>query len=183
MVWAVALLIDLGTPWTTVGHTVTAPPDAEHLPERVGLFTIILLGESVIAVMHGMESQEHWSVPAASAAFLGMGMTFFLWWLYFERVDAAGARRVACRRSAVRFHLWTYAHLPLYVGMIVSAVGVQRIIEHDVGSGLPPAEFALLGAGVLCVATGLALLWRMRDDRKGAFEYERLRTDRTPAAA
>src|ERR687898_405276 len=40
VVWAVALLIDLGTPWTTVGHTVTAPPDAEHLPERVGLFTI-----------------------------------------------------------------------------------------------------------------------------------------------
>jgi low temperature requirement protein LtrA len=183
VVWAVALLIDLGTPWTTVGHTVTAPPDAEHLPERVGLFTIILLGESVIAVMHGMESQEHWSVPAASAAFLGMGMTFLLWWAYFERVDAAGARRVACRRSAVRFHLWTYAHLPLYVGMIVSAVGVQRIIEHDVGSGLPPAEFALLGTGVLCVAAGLALLWRMRDGRKGAFEYERLRTDRTPAAA
>ena len=183
VLWAVALLIDLGTPWTTVGDTVTAPPDAEHLPERVGLFTIILLGESVIAVMHGMESQEHWSVPAASAAFLGMGMTFLLWWAYFERVDAAGARRVACRRSAVRFHLWTYAHLPLYVGMIVSAVGVQRVIEHDVGSGLPASEFALMGAGVLCMAAALGVLWRMRDDRKGAFEYETLPTDRTAAVA
>src|SRR6059036_2916472 len=53
-----------------------SPPDAAHLPERFGLFTIILLGESIVAVMHGMESQEYWSVSAALSAFLGMGIVF-----------------------------------------------------------------------------------------------------------
>jgi low temperature requirement protein LtrA len=56
--WGVALLIDFSTPWAAVKYTHKVPPDAEHLPERFGLFTIILLGESVAAVMRGMESQK-----------------------------------------------------------------------------------------------------------------------------
>src|SRR6185295_999400 len=56
-IWGVAFAIDLGTPWLAVPHSVKVPPDAAHLPERFGLFTLILLGESVVAVMQGMESQ------------------------------------------------------------------------------------------------------------------------------
>jgi low temperature requirement protein LtrA len=48
----------LGTPWLAVPHSVKVPPDAAHLPERFGLFTLIPLGEAVVGVMHGMESQE-----------------------------------------------------------------------------------------------------------------------------
>ncbi len=58
--WGAALLIDLSTPLLTIRHTQTVPPHPEHLAERFGLFTIILLGESVAAVMRGMESQESW---------------------------------------------------------------------------------------------------------------------------
>src|SRR4051812_34558617 len=76
-VWGVAFAVDLGTPWAALRHSVAVPPDAAHLPERFGLFTLILLGESVIAVMHGIEHQEYWSVSAASAAFSGMGFAFF----------------------------------------------------------------------------------------------------------
>lgn len=71
-IWAVAFAIDLGTPWLAIPHSVRIPPDAAHLPERFGLFMLILLGESVVAVMHGMESQEDWPVSAAISAFLGM---------------------------------------------------------------------------------------------------------------
>jgi hypothetical protein len=59
-IWALAFAIDLGTPWLAVPHSIKVPPDAAHLPERFGLFTLILLGESVVAVMQGMESQENW---------------------------------------------------------------------------------------------------------------------------
>lgn len=163
VVWAIAFAIDLGTPWWTVRHSVQAPPDAEHLPERFGLFTIILLGESVIAVMHGMESQAGWNLPAASAAFFGMAMAFAIWWWYFEKVEAAGPRHVACHDDAVRFHLWTYAHLPFYVAVIIGAVGVQRVIELDPGTTLPAGELALLAAGVSLVGVtlyGLSLTGR-----------------------
>ncbi len=170
VIWTLALVIDLGTPWTTIRQAVTAPPDAEHLPERFGLFTIILLGESVIALMHGMESQEHWSVAAASAAFLGMSLMFAFWWVYFEGLDAAGAWHISSGRQIVRFHLWMFAHLPLYLGMVLTAVGIQRIIEHD-ATPVAPGEAAVLVGGML--ASGLALLglWMTRERPGRGAEY------------
>src|SRR4029077_9088160 len=80
VLWGVAFALDLGTPWLAVRESLAVPPDAAHLPERFGLFTLILLGESVIAVMHGIEHQEYWSVVAASTAFSGMGVAFAIWW-------------------------------------------------------------------------------------------------------
>ena len=65
VLWALAFAIDLGTPWAAVQHTVRVPTDAAHLPERFGLFTLILLGESVVAVLQGMESQYDWTPVAA----------------------------------------------------------------------------------------------------------------------
>jgi low temperature requirement protein LtrA len=65
-IWGIAFAIDLGTPWLAVRHSVKIPPDATHLPERFGLFTLILLGESIVAVMRGMESQEDWTPSALS---------------------------------------------------------------------------------------------------------------------
>ena len=62
-IWALALAIDIGTPLLTTRLSVHVPPHPAHLPERYGLFTIILLGESLVAVMKGMESQEGWRSP------------------------------------------------------------------------------------------------------------------------
>jgi low temperature requirement protein LtrA len=124
--WALAFAIDLGTPWLAVRHSAAAPIDAAHLPERFGLFTLILLGESVVAVMQGMESQEDWTPAAAVSAFVGMGISFLIWWWYFDGVSAE--QPVQTRRDAVRFHVWSYAHFPLYLGIVVAGVGVQRSV-------------------------------------------------------
>lgn len=160
VLWAAAFAIDLGTPWLTLRHAVAAPPDAEHLPERFGLFTIILLGESVIAVMHGIQSQDGWSVPAASAALLGMTAAFTVWWAYFEKVKAAAERHVRCAQDALRYHVWLFVHLPFYVGLIVSAVAVQRSIEAEPGTLLPVGELVLLGGGALLAVVSLGgLAW------------------------
>src|SRR5207245_7142510 len=113
-IWAVAFAIDLGTPWLAVRHSVKAPPDAAHLPERFGLFTLILLGESVVAVMQGMESQEDWTPAAATSAFLGMAIAFLIWWWYFDGAAGASEQPVRSNRDALRFHIWSYAHFPLY---------------------------------------------------------------------
>jgi low temperature requirement protein LtrA len=129
VMWAAALALDLGTPWIAERHSVAVPPDAAHLPERFGLFTIVLLGESVVAVMHGMESQERWTPPAAAAAFLGMAMAFAIWWWYFDGVAGGAEQHVRSGRDAVRFHLWSYAHLPLYLGIAVAAAGIERIVH------------------------------------------------------
>ena len=55
--WAVALAIDLGTPLASGRRIRLVPIHASHIPERVGLFTIIVFGESVLAVVVGTSTE------------------------------------------------------------------------------------------------------------------------------
>src|SRR6266545_2866631 len=157
-IWAVAFAIDLGTPWLAVPHSVKVPPDAAHLPERFGLFTLILLGESVVGVMHGMESQENWPPDAALSAFLGMGIAFLIWWWYFDGATGASEQPVHTKRDALRFHIWSYAHFPLYLGTVVAGVGVQRIVTAASRDTLSTAETTILTSAVATVMLALTVI-------------------------
>ncbi len=149
-VWTVALIVDLSTPWVAARYTHKFPPHPEHLPERFGLFTIILLGESVAAVMRGMESQESWPVTAAISALSGLGLAFGYWWWYFDIAKGAGERRVQSRRSLGAFHLWTYTHFPLYLSIAVVGVGVEHVISLPAGSHLHREDsLILISSGIL----------------------------------
>ena len=173
MLWAVAMAIDLGTPWLTVDRTVHLPPHPSHLPERFGLFTLILLGESVVAVMKGIESQETWSPLAASAAFSGVAVLFGIWWWYFEGLDAAAARTVRSRLDAVRLHVWTYAHFPLYLGVVIVGVGIRRVVTHATHEPLPTEDVWMWVTGlVLLVGAGIALRSTRREARVGSFRLK-----------
>ena len=153
--WAAAFVLDLGTPWLALPHTVKVPPDAAHLPERFGLFTLILLGEGVVAVMHGMQHQEHWTPIAASAAFSGMALLFLVWWWYFDVAAAASERVVRSHRDALRFHVWSYAHFPLYLGLVVVGVGVQRVVITE---ALVGNEAMLMGSAAAIVALAMVAI-------------------------
>jgi low temperature requirement protein LtrA len=151
-VWALALIVDFLTPWLAVKHSMRFPPDAAHFPERFGLFTIILLGEFVAAVMRGIESQEYWSVPAASTAFLSMAFAFVLGWWYFDIAQSASERRIRNKRQEALFQVWHYAHLPMFLGIGVAGVGFERMISLQSGSQLTGAE-----AWVLCSAVAVLM--------------------------
>jgi low temperature requirement protein LtrA len=162
LIWAIALAIDLGTPWLALSHSVRVPPDAAHLPERFGLFTLILLGESVVAIMEGMESQEHWTVLAASAAFFSMAAIFTLWWCYFDGVGAAQEHQVRTRRDAIQLHFWSYVHLPLYLGIAVIGVGLQRLVRSADMSGLGRPDALILAGSLVIVTVAMTTLRLMR---------------------
>jgi low temperature requirement protein LtrA len=149
--WAIALVIDLSTPLVTARYTAKVPPHAEHLPERFGLFTIILIGESLVSVMKGMKSQEDWSVAAASSALLGLTVAFSLWWWYFDGVGAVGEMHVHSKRDSRRFHAWAYAHFPLYLGIAVAGVGVEHVI-HVAAHGYLHATETWILCGALATA-------------------------------
>ena len=173
MLWAAAAAIDLGTPWLTVERTVHLPPHPAHLPERFGLFTLILLGESVVAVMKGIESQETWSPLAATAALSGVAVLFGIWWWYFEVVDAAAARAVRSRLDAVRLHAWTFAHFPFYLGIVIVGVGIRRVVTHATHEPLPATDVSMWVAGVvLLVGAGIALRSTRREVRARAFRLK-----------
>jgi len=162
-IWGVGFAIDLGTPWLAVRHSVASPPHAEHLPERFGLFTLILLGESVVAVMHGIEHQEHWSVPAATTAFTGMTIAFLFWWWYFDAAAATSPKRISSRRDAIRLHIWSYAHLPLYLGIVSAFVGVRLIVSDLPARALDASQMSILGAALAVAMLSLTVVsWASR---------------------
>jgi low temperature requirement protein LtrA len=168
--WAAAAAVDLGTPWLTVERTVRLPPHPSHLPERFGLFTLILLGESVVSVMKGIESQETWSPLAAAAAFSGVAVLFGIWRWYFEVADAAAARAVRSRLDAVQLHAWTYAHFPFYLGIVIVGVGLRRAVTHATHEPLPATDLSMWLTGVvLLVGAGMALRRTRREARARSF--------------
>lgn len=157
VLWALALAVDVATPLFTNRQLIEAPPDAEHLPERFGLFTIILIGEAIVGVMHGMEQQSSWPVDAALSAFLGMATAFGIWWWYFDAAGATETRVIRSDAEARRFHIWSYAHLPLYLGIAVMGVGIHHVIAvADTGTRLHGLEAWILSGAValaMCAMT------------------------------
>ena len=180
--WAIALVIDMGTPLVTAHLTVHLPPDPAHLPERYGLFTIILLGESLVAVMKGMESQEGWSVSAALSAFLGMTIAFLIWWWYFDGAEGAAERTIRTRRQARAFVVWSYAHLPLYLGIAVAGVGVEHIVKIAPNGHLHGAEPWILGGAVTLLMLALTTIG-MTSERAEHDPHRRVRAARQSALA
>ncbi|NEQ53741.1 MAG: low temperature requirement protein A [Leptolyngbya sp. SIO3F4] len=59
------------------------PVHREHLVERVGLLSIILLGESVISLVGGLSGLE-WDQFDLVAALTGFLMIGSIWWIYFD---------------------------------------------------------------------------------------------------
>jgi low temperature requirement protein LtrA len=162
--WGAAILIDMGTPWLAVQYTDKCPPDAEHLPERFGLFTIILLGESVAAVMHGMESQEMWSPSAAISAFTGLSLAFGYWWWYFDGAHGAAKRHVTSNRKTLLFQIWSYAHLPLYLCVAVVGVGVEHVIALPQGAHLHREDAWILTVAAAALMTTLTIIGFTSDE-------------------
>src|SRR6266849_5361423 len=151
--WAISLAADLAVPGLARRHSEKHPPDAAHFPERFGLFTIILLGEFVAAVMHGIERQETWNVAAASTAFMSMAFAFVIRWWYFDGAEAAAERHIKTRRQAIKLRIWNYAHLPLFLGIGVAGVGFEHTIALKVGESLHTNQ-----TWILCSAVALLML-------------------------
>ena len=156
--WALALFIDVATPLVTTAHLIRVPHDAAHLPERYGLFSIILLGESMVAVMTGMGRQEYWSVGAAASAILGMALVFAIWWWYFDGAGAVGERMVRSTRDAVAFHVWSYAHVPLFLSIAVTGVGVEHVIATATNAPLLPSVGWILCSAVASLMVSIVII-------------------------
>ena len=96
VLWGIGLVIDFATPLTVGRLHSKFAPHISHLPERMGLFTIIVLGESVMGVVAGVSDTE-FDIYSMSMLVLGLSIPFSLWWLYFDSVD--GGSYSCCTRK------------------------------------------------------------------------------------
>ena len=144
VVWIVAQLIELSLPPLSTRLHRRIPTSASHLPERWALFTLIVVGESVVAVAVATAG-AHWHFTSAAAAVLGFAAVAAIWWLYFDR--QAGA---AIRGSTMAVVVYSYAHLPLLIGLAAMSAGLRLLIERAgsdrLGAG---ASVAFLGGATL----------------------------------
>jgi low temperature requirement protein LtrA len=149
--WGLGLIIDFATPFTAGKLVARVPPSFSHIPERIGLFTIIVLGEAVIAVVRGV-AQLEWGVSSAVEAVLGMSIAFSLWWIYFDSVDGSPLRSMGKGRMSIGL-MWLYSHLPLAIGIAAAGVGVEHVIASKSGIALPDADRWLI-----CFSVALCLI-------------------------
>jgi low temperature requirement protein LtrA len=155
VLWGVALVIELSAPWVGYRQIARAPIHASHLVERFGLFTLIVLGESVISVAQGA-AEVDWTAATVAAAMGGFLAVACLWWLYFDRIDDGTVR------SVLRGLIWNYAHLPLLGGLVSVAVGTEFAVREAATGTLDRSTTLALGGGTALyllstVVVGLAV--------------------------
>jgi low temperature requirement protein LtrA len=161
--WGFALALDLFSPWWVARYTSTIRPHPEHLPERFGLFTIILLGEGVASVVHALDHGTALHDHAVATALVGMALAFGTWLGYFEVARANREREVEGAAGGRNLRLWAYGHVPIYVGVFSLAAGTVAMAGEAPWAA---PQLLLYTAGIALIPLGLALI-RVASARKG----------------
>lgn len=165
--WAIALVLEYGGPFlgfATPGLGRSQPSDwdisGSHLAERCALFVIIALGEGIVVTgtsfAGGDADAAH--VLAFVLAFIGSAL---MWWIYFDLGAERGARHIAHHRDPGRVarSAYTYLHMPIVAGIVVSAVADALLLEEPAGHTEPGLVLTQCG-GLLVYVLGNGLFKR-----------------------
>lgn len=152
VLWAVALAVDLGTPLLSAERIRAVPIHTSHIPERVGLLTIIVFGETVLAVVLGTGTVT-WTLESGLVAALGFAAAAGIWWLYFDFLDTG-----VVQRSIAAGQVYLFAHIPLLIGLTAMGVGVKLAIKAVERSELPAGAAWSLAGGVALLLAAMAVI-------------------------
>ncbi|WP_415949425.1 low temperature requirement protein A [Streptomyces sp. KLOTTS4A1] len=132
-VWAGAMAIDYAMVFVTRGSgwRVSSPG---HFAERHSLIVIIALGESLVSMGVGV-SDYALTWPVMAGAVLGIGVASGMWWMYFRKVADVAEHRIARaeggERTKLASEVYTYLHLPMIAGIVLTALGT-KIALHQI---------------------------------------------------
>ncbi len=152
--WLAALVVSYGGALLSGSAGWRLHPS--HFAERHGLVVIIALGEAFIAIGIGANGIDI-GPGEVVAAILGLLVATSLWLAYFDFFAIRGEQmlrdREGAERAALARDLYTYAHFPMIVGIVLFAFAMKTIVGH-VGDELDsPAAFALCGGSALYLLT------------------------------
>jgi low temperature requirement protein LtrA len=141
VLWAIALAIEYVSPvvrfWIP-GYGASSIADwvveGGHIAERCAGFIIIALGESIV-VTGATFAELTWTsenVVAFVSAFIG---TLAMWWIYFHKGAEAGSEEISKSSEPGRLArlAYTYLHMPIVAGIIVTAVADELVLKHPNG--------------------------------------------------
>jgi len=176
--WLLRLGLPHGGPWwdfvllalaeTTVpllaeraGHSSWHP---HHIAERYGLFTIILLGESVLASINGVQAAIHEGVTAGvvAVALSGLVLLVALWWTYFS--EPSGEALDSNRRLAF---FWGYGHFLLFAALTATGAGLEVVVAAMRHGGEADGQHFLAALVGVPVALSVLLVWVLHEPLVG----------------
>ena len=155
--WAIALLIEYISPamrfWIPrYGASSLADWTIEggHMAERCALFIIIALGESIVvigATFAGLTWTTE-NVLAFVSAFVG---SLAMWWIYFHVGAEAGSEQLSKSSEPGRLArlAYTYLHMPIVAGIIVTAVADELVLKHPGGHSDLKTVISAIGGPLL----------------------------------
>ena len=155
--WIVALAIEYSGPaarfWTPgFGQSTYEEWNVEggHMAERAGLFIIIALGESIV-VTGATFSETSWSAVTMGAFAVALVGSIAMWWVYFHIGAEAGSENISQSREPGRLArlAYTYLHLPIVAGIVLSAVGDEVMLAHPDGHNGAREIVSLVGGPLL----------------------------------
>ncbi|WP_019887120.1 low temperature requirement protein A [Streptomyces purpureus] len=164
--WTALLYTPEGArPWVFLGMAVAemaVPVFAEkdvttqwhphHIAERYGLFTIIVLGETIaaatVAVKSGSDENDALDdlLPIAAG---GLLIVFAAWWIYFV---VPAHDRLASNKQGF---LWGYGHYLIFTAAAAIGAGIEIAVEQTVGKA---HISTLAAASAVTVPTAIYLL-------------------------
>src|SRR6201996_1294548 len=141
VLWAVALAIEYISPavrfWVPK-YGASAVTDwyveGGHLAERCAGFIIIALGESIV-VTGATFADLRWTGEVIAAFLSAFVAALAMWWIYFHKGAEAGSELISNSSEPGRLArlAYTYLHLPIVAGIILSAVADDVVLQHPAG--------------------------------------------------
>ncbi|GEE00738.1 membrane protein [Gordonia spumicola] len=164
IVWAVALAVDVAAPmlrtWLpglggiAMSEWKLTPA---HLAERNRLIFIIALGETVLSI-----GREFLHMESSVTTYVALCVAFLApvsyWWLYFAHHSERTEQRLeqSDDPTALARGGFAYAHAVLVAGVIVTAVGTEKMLAHPHEDATAVYALLITGGPALYFA-GLAL--------------------------
>lgn len=170
--WAAALVLEYAIPIILARRREDGRRDyhdfqvtGAHMAERCGLFIIIALGEGIL-ITGATFANLTWDFPHVAAMLIAFAGSVAMWWVYFDVGAGRGSTLIAEHEESGRVarDAYTYAHVPIVAGIIVTAMGDEMLLAHPTGH-LDPAFAASAFVGCMLFLGGVMLFKRITGSR------------------
>lgn len=147
VLWGVALAWEYSLPTLARRLHASIPVHTSHVPERFALFTLIVLGETLVAVALGTSGSD-WQASAAAIATFGFLIAAAIWWVYF-----GSGGESAMIRTTKAILVFTHVHIPLLAALTAVSAGIALAIEGASSPHLDAgSRWALAGGAAVYLA-------------------------------
>ncbi len=150
-VYIIGVAAELTIPVIAERKAVT-PWHPHHITERFGLFTLIVLGESILAssnsIVEGIDVGDR-TFEMLRLAISGFAIVAAMWWLYF-----AYPQRGHLRTFRMTFR-WGYSHYFIFASAAAVSAGIEVAVDYNTDRTSLSAAKA---AAALCVPVAVFVM-------------------------